>query len=66
MQITIRRLAAALLIIGAIGSSHAADTRWIASWASSPLGGKIVIPGVPPDKFLHHPSSMERSASDCR
>ena len=55
MQITIRRLAAALLIIGAIGSSHAADTRWIASWASSPLGGKIVIPGVPPDKIPPSP-----------
>jgi lysophospholipase L1-like esterase len=44
-----------LLILAAAGSSHAGDTSWVASWASSPLGGRIVIPGVPPDRIPPSP-----------
>jgi lysophospholipase L1-like esterase len=39
----------------AVASSHAADTNWVASWGSSPVEGKIVIPGIPPDKIPPSP-----------
>jgi len=39
----------------AVTGSHAAETKWVASWASSPLEGKIVIPGIPPDKIPPSP-----------
>jgi lysophospholipase L1-like esterase len=44
-----------LCVLFAVTSSHAADTNWVASWGSSPLEGKIVIPGVPPDKIPPSP-----------
>jgi len=55
MQITNIRLLTMLLILAAAGTSQAGDTTWIASWASSPLGGKIVIPAVPPDRIPPSP-----------
>jgi lysophospholipase L1-like esterase len=55
MRLQKRHLSAWLCAIFATASSHAADTKWVASWASSPLGGKIVIPGVPPDKIPPSP-----------
>jgi lysophospholipase L1-like esterase len=55
MQITNTRIVAMLLLLAATGSSQAGETRWIASWASSPLGGKIVIPGVPADRIPPSP-----------
>lgn len=39
----------------AMTASQAAETKWVASWASSPLEGKIVIPGIPPDKIPPSP-----------
>jgi hypothetical protein len=50
MQFKNRFLTACLFPVFAVASCQAADANWIASWASSPLEGKIVIPGVPPDK----------------
>jgi lysophospholipase L1-like esterase len=55
MRLEKRRVSAWLCAIVAVASSHAADTKWIASWGSSPLEGKIVIPGVPPDKIPPSP-----------
>ncbi len=46
---------AVLAAIGVVAVGHAADTTWVASWGSSPLEGKIVIPGVPPDKIPPSP-----------
>jgi hypothetical protein len=45
----------AFLFTLVITASHAAETKWVASWASSPLEGKIVIPGIPPDKIPPSP-----------
>jgi hypothetical protein len=45
MKITKTRAISLLLALAVVSISHAADTRWIASWTSSPLGGKIVIRG---------------------
>lgn len=39
-------------------ASPAADTRWVAGWASSPIESHVVIPGVPADKIP--PSPMVR------
>src|SRR6185369_3678309 len=36
-------------------TSHAADTRWVASWGSSPIESHVIIPGVPPDKIPPSP-----------
>src|ERR1700744_3452870 len=44
-----------LLCALAVTAAHAAQTNWVASWASSPLEGKIVIPGIPPDKIPPSP-----------
>jgi lysophospholipase L1-like esterase len=44
-----------LFAVFAVAGCQAADASWIASWASSPLEGKIVIPGVPPDKIPPSP-----------
>jgi hypothetical protein len=51
MRIERIQAAAVLCAIVAGGSSYAAGSVWTASWASSPLGGKIVIPGVPREKI---------------
>jgi lysophospholipase L1-like esterase len=48
-------VAASLCAIVAVAGSHAADAGWVASWGSSPLEGKIVIPGVPPEKIPPSP-----------
>jgi len=50
-----RQITAWLCAMFVLASSHAADTKWVASWGSSPLEGKIVIPGVPPDKIPPSP-----------
>jgi lysophospholipase L1-like esterase len=44
-----------LCAVFTIGSCQAANVHWVASWASSPLEGKIVIPGIPPDKIPPSP-----------
>ena len=50
-----RCVSAWLCAIFAVSGSQAAETKWVASWASSPLEGKIVIPGIPPDKIPPSP-----------
>jgi lysophospholipase L1-like esterase len=55
MRLEKRLLAAWLCAISAVTGSHAAETKWVASWTSSPLEGKIVIPGIPPDKIPPSP-----------
>ena len=55
MRLEKRRVSAWLWAILAAASSHAADTKWVASWGSSPLEGKIVIPGIAPDKIPPSP-----------
>jgi hypothetical protein len=55
MRLEKRHLAAWLCAMFAVTGSHAAETKWVASWASSPLEGKIVIPGIPPDKIPPSP-----------
>jgi lysophospholipase L1-like esterase len=55
MRLEKRQVSAWLCAIFAVASSQAADTTWVASWSSSPLEGKIVIPGVPPDKIPPSP-----------
>jgi lysophospholipase L1-like esterase len=55
MRLEKRHLAAWLCAISAVTGSHAAETKWVASWTSSPLEGKIVIPGIPPDKIPPSP-----------
>jgi lysophospholipase L1-like esterase len=55
MRLPKRYASAWLCAIFAAISSHAADTKWVASWGSSPLEGKIVIPGIPPDKIPPSP-----------
>ena len=49
------QLSAWLCAMFVVTSSYAADTKWVASWGSSPLEGKIVIPGIPPDKIPPSP-----------
>ena len=49
------QLSAWLWAMFVVTSSYAADTKWVASWGSSPLEGKIVIPGIPPDKIPPSP-----------
>ena len=55
MRLEKRYVSVCLCAIIAVASSHAADTKWVASWGSSPLEGKIVIPGIPPDKIPPSP-----------
>jgi lysophospholipase L1-like esterase len=50
-----KRYVSAWLCALVVTGSHAADTNWVASWGSSPLEGKIVIPGIPPDKIPPSP-----------
>jgi lysophospholipase L1-like esterase len=50
-----RQISAWLCAMFVLASSHAADTKWVASWGSSPLEGEIVIPGIPPDKIPPSP-----------
>jgi lysophospholipase L1-like esterase len=48
-------LSAWLCAMFAVTGAHATETNWVASWASSPLEGKIVIPGIPADKIPPSP-----------
>lgn len=56
MRLKILQMASCLYVLFAATSGHAADTKWVASWGSSPLGGKIVIPGVPPERIPPSPT----------
>ena len=44
-----------LCAISWASASHAADTRWVAAWGSSPIESHVVIPGVPADKIPPSP-----------
>src|SRR5580692_54444 len=55
MRFKNRYLTACLIAVFAVASCPAADSHWIATFASSPLEGKIVIPGVAPDKIPPSP-----------
>ena len=55
MRLEKQYVSAWLCAMFAVTGSHAAETKWVASWASSPLEGKIVIPGIPPDKIPPSP-----------
>ncbi|HXD22073.1 MAG TPA: hypothetical protein VN613_01850, partial [Gemmatimonadaceae bacterium] len=55
MQIAMKQLAGLLCAIVAATASHAADTRWLAGWGSSPIESHVVIPGVPADKIPPSP-----------
>jgi lysophospholipase L1-like esterase len=55
MRVKALQISAFLCALFTVVSSPAADTAWIASWGSSPLTGKIVIPGVPPDRIPPSP-----------
>jgi lysophospholipase L1-like esterase len=55
MRLTHRFIALWLLAVCVVASGQAADSHWVASWASSPLEGKIVILGVPPDRIPPSP-----------
>jgi lysophospholipase L1-like esterase len=50
-----RYLPIGLCALFAVAGAHAADANWVASWASSPLEGKVVIPGIPADKIPPSP-----------
>lgn len=39
----------------AAAACNAAETRWVASWGSSPIESHVVIPGVPADKVPPSP-----------
>src|SRR5581483_1971536 len=56
MRLRILQVASCLWALSALTSAHAADTKWVASWGSSPLTGEIVIPGVPPDRIPPSPT----------
>ena len=55
MSLKKRQVSAWLCAMFMVTGSHAADTKWVAGWGSSPLEGKIVIPGIPPDKIPPSP-----------
>jgi lysophospholipase L1-like esterase len=55
MRLQKRHVSAWLCALFVAASGHAADTKWVASWGSSPLEGKIVIPGIPPEKIPPSP-----------
>jgi lysophospholipase L1-like esterase len=55
MRFKNRYLTAWLIAAFTVGSCQAADSHWIATFASSPLEGKVVIPGVAPDKIPPSP-----------
>jgi lysophospholipase L1-like esterase len=44
-----------LCAVFAVASCQAGNANWVASWTSSPLEGKIVIPGIAPDKIPPSP-----------
>lgn len=55
MRLAKGQVSALVCAIFAAAGCHAAETTWVASWGSSPLEGKIVIPGIPPDKIPPSP-----------
>src|SRR5580698_14459 len=55
MRLNIRFVSTCLCALFAAASCDAADGNWVASWSSSPLEGKVVIPGVPQDKIPPSP-----------
>jgi lysophospholipase L1-like esterase len=55
MTLKKKLISAWICAICVAAGSQAAEAKWVASWGSSPLEGKIVIPGVPPDKIPPSP-----------
>jgi lysophospholipase L1-like esterase len=55
MRLNNRFVSTCLCALFTAASCQAAEPNWVASWTSSPLEGKVIIPGVPQDKIPPSP-----------